>query len=171
MSKLKKSKKIYFIDNGIRNAVIEMWQPIDSRTDNKRVLNFAEFKTEANAAMAPKCSDRPRIALTPDFLNQAFLRYSCPRPVAALVTARGAHRSHLLRSGELVMSDEDGSLSRGFAHTSLPAVSCCRNFRYIRRNAKDQPKEQKSPLNRASMIESAHPKFVSSITPVNKLEL
>jgi hypothetical protein len=35
----------------------------------------------------------------------------------------------------------------------------------------DQPKEQKSPLNRASMIESAHPKFASSITPVSKLEL
>lgn len=32
-NELKKSKKIYFIDNGIRNAVIEMWQPIDSRTD------------------------------------------------------------------------------------------------------------------------------------------
>jgi translation initiation factor IF-3 len=47
----------------------------------------------------------------------------------------------------------------------LLAVSYCRNFRYIRREAKDQPKEQKSPLNRASMIESAHPKFVSSITP------
>lgn len=32
-NELKKSKKIYFIDNGIRNAVIEMWQPIDFRTD------------------------------------------------------------------------------------------------------------------------------------------
>jgi hypothetical protein len=69
------------------------------------------------------------------------------------------------------MSDEEGSMSRGLIPSSLPAVSCCRNFRYIRSNAKDQPKEQKSPLNRASMIESAHPKFVSSITPVNKLEL
>jgi hypothetical protein len=35
----------------------------------------------------------------------------------------------------------------------------------------DQPKEQKSQLNRASMIVSAHPKFASSITPVSKLEL
>jgi hypothetical protein len=35
----------------------------------------------------------------------------------------------------------------------------------------DQPKEQKSQLNRASMIVSAHPKFDSSITPVSKLEL
>lgn len=32
-NELKKSKKIYFLDNGIRNAVIEMWQPFDSRTD------------------------------------------------------------------------------------------------------------------------------------------
>jgi predicted AAA+ superfamily ATPase len=32
-NELKKSKKIYFIDNGIRNAVIEMWQPLDARTD------------------------------------------------------------------------------------------------------------------------------------------
>jgi hypothetical protein len=35
----------------------------------------------------------------------------------------------------------------------------------------DQPKEQKSQLNRASMIVSAHLKFASSITPVSKLEL
>jgi hypothetical protein len=35
----------------------------------------------------------------------------------------------------------------------------------------DQPKEQKSQLNRASMIASAHPKFASSITPVSKSEL
>ena len=32
-NELKKSKKIYFVDNGIRNAVIEMWQPLDARTD------------------------------------------------------------------------------------------------------------------------------------------
>jgi len=32
-NELKKSKKIYFVDNGIRNAVIEMWQPLDARAD------------------------------------------------------------------------------------------------------------------------------------------
>lgn len=32
-NELKKSKKIYFYDNGIRNAVINDFRPIDSRTD------------------------------------------------------------------------------------------------------------------------------------------
>lgn len=32
-NELKKSRKIYFVDNGIRNAIIEQWSPVDMRTD------------------------------------------------------------------------------------------------------------------------------------------
>lgn len=32
-NELKKSRKIYFVDNGIRNAIIEQWSPMDMRTD------------------------------------------------------------------------------------------------------------------------------------------
>jgi predicted AAA+ superfamily ATPase len=33
-NELKKSKKIYFVDNGIRNAVLDQWSPIDLRNDS-----------------------------------------------------------------------------------------------------------------------------------------
>jgi predicted AAA+ superfamily ATPase len=33
-NELKKSRKIYFTDNGIRNAVIEQWAPVEMRTDD-----------------------------------------------------------------------------------------------------------------------------------------
>lgn len=40
-NELKKSKKIYFYDNGIRNAVIDDFRPLDSRTDRGALLeNF-----------------------------------------------------------------------------------------------------------------------------------
>jgi len=32
-NELKKSRKIYFVDNGIRNAIIEQWSPVDMRAD------------------------------------------------------------------------------------------------------------------------------------------
>ena len=32
-NELKKSRKIYFVDNGIRNAIIEQWSPADMRAD------------------------------------------------------------------------------------------------------------------------------------------
>ena len=32
-NELKKSRKIYFVDNGIRNAIIEQWSPADMRMD------------------------------------------------------------------------------------------------------------------------------------------
>jgi predicted AAA+ superfamily ATPase len=32
-NELKKSRKIYFVDNGIRNAIIEQWSPMDMRAD------------------------------------------------------------------------------------------------------------------------------------------
>lgn len=33
-NELKKSKKIYFVDNGMRNAVIDQWGPIELRNDS-----------------------------------------------------------------------------------------------------------------------------------------
>jgi uncharacterized protein len=32
-NELKKSRKIYFVDNGMRNAIIEQWSPVDMRAD------------------------------------------------------------------------------------------------------------------------------------------
>lgn len=32
-NELKKSRKLYFVDNGIRNAIIEHWSPVDLRAD------------------------------------------------------------------------------------------------------------------------------------------
>lgn len=43
-NELKKSRKIYFTDNGIRNAVIEQWASVEMRSDARRTLGKLDYE-------------------------------------------------------------------------------------------------------------------------------
>jgi len=56
-NEIKTNKKIYFCDNGVRNAVIKAYNPIDLRPDKGATLEkYLDIRTHQTFELQPKVS-------------------------------------------------------------------------------------------------------------------